>query len=63
MKPFYNWLYRTRRALWDIGPRKELVEADFGSHFCIEKLMEHCCGSGFLAGEAAYLMARQVESV
>lgn len=27
MKPFYNWLYRTGRAHWDIGPRKELVEA------------------------------------
>ena len=27
MKLFYNWLYRTGRAPWDLGPRKELVEA------------------------------------
>ena len=37
------------------------VEADFGPHFHIEKLMERCCGSGFIAGEAAYLMARKEE--
>jgi SAM-dependent methyltransferase len=27
MKLFYNWLYRTGRAPWDLGPRKELVDA------------------------------------
>lgn len=27
MKWLYDWLYRHNRAPWDIGPRKELVEA------------------------------------
>jgi SAM-dependent methyltransferase len=35
------------------------VAADFGPHFHIETLMEHCCDSGFIAGEAAYLMVRR----
>jgi SAM-dependent methyltransferase len=59
-----RWTDRLIRALFGFGPMEPgEVEADFGSHFRIETLMEHCCGSGFLAGEAAYLMARQVESV
>ncbi len=59
-----RWYDRLIQALFGFGPMEPgEIEADFGLHFRIEKLMEHCCGSGFLAGEAAYLMARQIESV
>jgi len=48
-----------RNKLLGGGPmRPGEVETDFGPHFHIEKLMEHHCGSGFVAGEAVYLMAR-----
>lgn len=56
----WRWWERLLYRLLGGGPlRPGEVEADFGPHFHIEKLMEHCCGSGFLAGEAAYLMARK----
>ena len=32
------------------------IEADFGPHFHIEKVMERYSGKGLVAGEAAYLM-------
>ncbi|MBK6434094.1 hypothetical protein [Candidatus Amarolinea dominans] len=55
-----RWYDRLIWALFGFGPMQPgEVEADFGPHFYIEKLMENCCGSGFLAGEAAYLMARK----
>lgn len=51
-----QWLYRRLGG----GPmRPGEIEADFGPHFHIEKLMERCCGPGYLAGEAAYLMRRR----
>ena len=52
-----RWYDRVIRALFGFGPMQPgEVEADFGPHFHIEKLMEHCCSSGYIAGEAAYLM-------
>ena len=49
-----------RNKLLGGGPmRPGEVETGFGPHFHIEKLMEHHRGSGFVAGEAVYLMDRQ----
>jgi SAM-dependent methyltransferase len=35
------------------------VQADFGPHFTIEKLAERVSPSGFIGGEAVYLMTRR----
>jgi cyclopropane fatty-acyl-phospholipid synthase-like methyltransferase len=38
------------------------VEADFSPHFSIEKLAERAFSSGFIGGEAVYLMTRKGDS-
>lgn len=38
------------------------VEADFSPHFTIEKLAERTFPSGFIGGEAVYLMKRKGET-
>jgi len=58
----HQWPLRwwERPLIWLLGGggsmRPGEVEADFGPHFYIEKLMERCCSSGYIAGEATYLM-------
>ncbi len=55
-----RWYDRLIRRLLHYGPMKPgEIEADFGPYFQIEKIMEHCCGSGYLAGEAAYWLRRR----
>ncbi|MBK9231444.1 MAG: hypothetical protein IPO15_11475 [Anaerolineae bacterium] len=52
-----RWYDRLIWALFGFGPMQPgEVEADFGPHFTIEKLVERRL-SGYIAGEAAYLMA------
>ena len=47
-----GWYDRVIWALFGFGSMQPgEVEADFGPHFHIEKLMERCCGSGYLVGE------------
>jgi SAM-dependent methyltransferase len=59
----WRWWERLLYRLLGSGPmRPGEIEADFGPHFHIEKLMERCCGSGYLAGEAAYLLRRRAET-
>jgi len=41
----------------DIQPGE--VEADFSPHFTIEKIIERAFSSGFVRGEAVYLMTRK----
>ncbi len=56
----WRWWERPLYRLLRGGPmRPGEIAADFGPHFHIEKLMERCCGSGYIAGEAAYLMTRK----
>ncbi|MBK7199837.1 hypothetical protein [Candidatus Amarolinea dominans] len=54
-----RWYDRLIWALFGFGPMQPgEVEADFGPHFTIEKLVERRL-SGYIAGEAAYLMKRK----
>lgn len=56
----YRWYDRLILALFHYGPMQPgEIEADFGPHFLVEKIMERCCGSGYLAGEAAYWLRRR----
>ena len=51
---------RLIQALFHFGPMQPgEIEADFGPHFHIEKVMERYSRKGFVAGEAAYFMARR----
>lgn len=53
----FRWYDRLIQALFHFGPMQPgEIEADFGPHFHIEKVMERRHGRGYLAGEAAYLM-------
>lgn len=56
----YRWYDRLIRALFRISPMQPCeIEADFGPHFHVEKIMERYHGQGYLAGEAVYLMRRR----
>lgn len=60
----HQWLPRWwERPLYRIFGMRPMqsgeVEADFGPHFTIEKLAERVFSSGFIGGEAVYLMTRK----
>ncbi len=45
MKMFYEWTYRYFRAPWDLGPRKELVEAVESGRIQPCKAIDLGCGT------------------
>jgi len=55
----YRWYDRLIMAFFRFGPMQPgEIEADFGPHFHVEKIMARDDGRGYLAGEAVYLMTR-----
>jgi cyclopropane fatty-acyl-phospholipid synthase-like methyltransferase len=58
-----RWWERPLYRGFGTGPMQPgEVEADFGPHFTIEKLAERVFPSGFIGGEAVYLMTRKGET-
>ena len=58
----WRWWERLLYRLLGGGPmRPGEVEADFSPDFTIENLVEHVFPSGFIGGEAVYLMSRKGE--
>ena len=56
----WRWWERLFYRLLGGGPMQPgEVEADFGPHFAIETLAERIFASGFMGGEAVYLMDRK----
>ncbi|MBM3124571.1 MAG: class I SAM-dependent methyltransferase [Chloroflexi bacterium] len=55
MKLFYEWIYRYARAPWDLGPRKELVEAVESGRIKPCKAIDLGCGT---ASNAIFLAQR-----
>ena len=55
-----RWWERPLHRIFGMQPMQPgEVQADFGPHFSVEKLAERVFSSGFIGGEAVYLMTRK----
>ncbi|MBM4460417.1 MAG: class I SAM-dependent methyltransferase [Chloroflexi bacterium] len=56
----YRWYDRLILALLRYGPMQPgEIEANFGLHFHVEKIVARQCDRGYLAGEAVYWLRRR----